>query len=118
MTDRFCHTGKQVMKNNEHFADAADVKAAIRIAALLNRAEDYPAPTDRTPADVMADFLEPEAVKGVGTRHDTVLTASIAISLKRIADAVATTPEKLGFVDHLAAVLDDASHNHWQRMQP
>ena len=48
-----------------------------------------------TAAEVMATHLEPEAVKGIGIREETVLTASIAISLKRIADAMERGPNSM-----------------------
>lgn len=36
--------------------------------------------------DKLAPLLEPIAVEALGTRNDTVLLASIAVSLKRLAD--------------------------------
>jgi len=57
--------------------------------------------------------MEPESAERLGITHSEV-ALSQAISLKRIADALG---EGSPFLAALAGVLDDASHNHQQRLR-
>jgi hypothetical protein len=59
--------------------------------------------------------LEPESDDTASVEREALI--SIAISLKRIADVLQGDPTNRGIVEHLFAVLDDASHNHAQRMR-
>jgi hypothetical protein len=68
--------------------------------------------------DAVLDMIEPDAKDmagaGDGASDQLVALASIAISLRRLADAMgAESP----FLQSLAGTLDDASHNHQQRMR-
>jgi hypothetical protein len=68
--------------------------------------------------DAVADMIEPDAKDMVGVdgaSDELVALASIAISLRRIADALGGDGGP--FVNNLYSALDNASHNHWQRMQ-
>lgn len=69
----------------------------------------------------VADSIEPDAKALIGDGADDALVAaaSIAISLKRLADAIhRDVGEGLPtFLDQLHGVLSDASHDHAQRMK-
>lgn len=67
------------------------------------------------PASAIAR-MEPDAVDPLASGASDELTtlASIAISLKRIADACGTDS---AFLVALGGTLEDASHNHQQRMR-
>jgi hypothetical protein len=62
------------------------------------------------------EFLEPDATKNEW-REDHTALYSIAISLKRIADLLGGIPDTGNFLTQLHGVLNDASHDHAQRMR-
>jgi hypothetical protein len=67
--------------------------------------------------DAVLDMIEPDAkamaTGGDGASDQLVALASIAISLRRLADG--GSGEAL--ISSLGGMLDDASHNHQQRMR-
>ena len=63
------------------------------------------------------DFLENDAVRNEWRESETALY-SIAISLKRIADALEGSPEKMGLADNIGACVADALHDASQRFSP
>lgn len=60
--------------------------------------------------------LEPSAVAELGTRSETVLQASIAVSLKRIADALTLPCNQYG--EPLAEAVQGAIARGLQGLQP
>lgn len=76
-------------------------------------AEGKQAPIEKDALDFM-ERLQEALLHGSSIDTSATLAScalSIAISLKRIADAIEGRPDKLGLVEHIGAVLSDSIYN-------